>query len=84
MHLKKTIPPLTSSKIGFRTFLVTLKYIIQNYNSCITDTQHDFEKRKHLANTLKQILKPPSSYDYDVINDFCSKFCAVRGDTLIT
>ena len=64
MHLKKGLPPLTSSKVVFRTFLVTLMQIRQSYSSWITDCQHDFEKGKHLQNTFKQTLKFPSSvYD---------------------
>ena len=53
MNLKKGISWLTSSKVVFRTFLATHKQIIQSYSSCITDCQHDFEKRKHLENTSK-------------------------------
>ena len=70
MRIKKGLPQLTSSKVAFRTFLATLKWIRQNYSSCITVCQHDFEMAKHLENTFKEILKLLSSvYDYDVIND---------------
>ena len=67
MHLKKGLLPLTSSKVVFRTFLVTLIQIRQSYSSWITDCQHDFEKGKHLQNTFKQTLKFPSSvYDWAI------------------
>ena len=49
MCLKKGLPRLTSSKVVFRTFLVTLKQITQSYSSCITD----FENGKHLEKHLE-------------------------------
>ena len=49
----------------FRTFLATLKQIMQSYSGCITDCQQDFEKEKHLENTFQNKY---SVYDY-VIND---------------
>ena len=53
MCLKKGLPQLTSSKVVFRTFLDTLKQIMQSCSSCITDCQHEFEKRKRLENELE-------------------------------
>ena len=53
MHLKKGLTRLTSSKVVFRTFLNTLKQIMQSYNSCVTDCEQDFEKGKNLENTFK-------------------------------
>ena len=82
MPVKKGLPRLNSSKVMFRTFLTTLKQIMQSYSSCITDCQHDFEKEKHFENTFKSIffksiLKLSSSvYDYGVIND--SRFLILK------
>ena len=53
MRLKKGLPRLNSSKVMFRTFLATLKQIMQSYSGCITDCQQDFEKEKHLENTFQ-------------------------------
>ena len=69
MRFKKDLPRLTSSKAVVRKFLATLKNITQSHSSCINNCQRDSEKRNHLQNTLKWILKPLSSfYDYVVIN----------------
>ena len=66
MRLQKGLSRLTSSKVVFRLFLAILKQITQSYSSCITDSQQNFEKGKHLENILKL---PSSVYDYDVISD---------------
>ena len=75
MRLKTGLPPglPTSSKVVFRTFLVTLKTDHFEYSSCINDCRHDFEKvkhhEKHHSDTFIYVLKLPSSvYDYVVIN----------------
>ena len=51
MHRKKALPQLTSSKVVFRTFLVTLK---QSYSSCITlfTCQHDFIENNDRVQSL--------------------------------